>query len=112
MNRLAAKRFNVSGNHNCGKAQEDDCSYNVRDASPTVNPNLVVPADGLKCAPETVSEVEPDGHEPNQIADNNQRFAEVELHPSCAVSHTKLVGGDAGNLGKLHFVPELAQVKS
>lgn len=47
--------------------EEDDCCYDCADASCPLKPDLVVPADGLKHAPEAVCKVEPYGYEPYDV---------------------------------------------
>ena len=49
------------------ETNEDDGSEYVADNFQTFDPNVIVPADGVKCTPETVSKVEPDSCKPDLI---------------------------------------------
>ena len=53
-------------------------SFSRRSVEP-LEPFVVVPSDGLECAPEAVAEVQPDGYEPNQVEDGDSDAAEGAL---------------------------------
>jgi hypothetical protein len=68
-------------------------------------------AQGLHRAPETMREVEPDGHDPEKIENGINRIGKGVLDPG------ETVGGvvshfDVSQLGKHHVSPEIVQVEN
>ena len=62
-----------------GSAQEhghDDGAHDDADNLQAGQPLLVVPADGLEHAPETVVQVQPDGDEPNNVQSQDPLLTE------------------------------------
>ena len=49
------------------ECQHKDGGVGDTDGLPTVEPNFSAPAKSVHCAPETVREVEPDSHEPDDV---------------------------------------------
>src|SRR5574344_1174294 len=70
---------------------------------PTLKPNLAAPTESVHCAPESMREVEPDCHKPDDvehyIAGVGKRVNDV----SETVGRI-MRGGNAGELGKHHVV--------
>ena len=59
--------FNESEDSNCDETKYQDSSDDVGNYMPAFDPDIVVESQGLECAPETVSQVEPQGYEPDDV---------------------------------------------
>ena len=63
----------------CKTYAEESCE-SLTSPHESVLPYLVAPADCLECAPETVSKVEPESCEPDDVDDYHPDVTESELH--------------------------------
>ena len=61
------------------EAYEDEGCKCLSDDLESLLPNLVAPSDGLECAPESVSEVEPESCEPSDVDDHHPYASECLL---------------------------------
>ena len=114
---LVAEALRVEEKGYEGEAYADERSHDGGDTFPTVEPLLVVPADGVDGAPEAVREVEPQGYVPDQIAQNHEGLAEVVADEGGSVLRRDHLAGQrhfmvSGEFSEHHLVPELTQVKA
>ena len=99
--------FHIEHNSRESESGQNDRSPYVTDELPTAEPHLVAPTQRLKRAPEAVSQMEPDGHKPNQVEHQIERAAENLLNQVDTA-----FGVLAQDFRQLHFAPEVDQMRS
>ena len=92
------------------EAEDEECRVHCTDGLPTVEPYLTIPAKCLHCAPETVSEVEPESHEPYDVENYINRVGEGVLDVGKTVSRI-VRNVETYKLSKHHVVPEVPEVE-
>ena len=92
---------------NSNETEDYNCHEKVSDDVQPLLPDLVAHADCLESAPETVSEVETEGAEPNDVDKYHppvpECLVEQEIRVSSMLAH---------ELFELHFSPEMVEVES
>ena len=71
-----AEAAQIEHDHDEREAKEHDRGYDVGDTLEPRKPRLVIPADRMESAPESVRQVKPYGGEPNEVDDAVDRAAE------------------------------------
>ena len=106
-----------------GCATEGKCQYHNEEAEheqgcvdkadhlPTAEPGLTVPAQGVHSTPETVRQVEPDGHEPDDVEHHIDGIREGRLNLSETIGGSRVEMDRGEQLGKHHVVPEVEEVQ-
>ena len=89
--------------------QDDEGSDDHADHLETLHPGLAAPAHGLEHAPETMDEVKPDGHEPQQVQGQDPPPTEGRDQQAVRIV---LKRADTEHLRQLHLGPEMAQVEA
>ena len=95
---------------NCYEDEADKADQDDSDDFDPLHPYASAPADSLEHAPESVSEMEPECHEPNDVQSGDPPVAEVVGQKDVRIVLIKL-GSDLEELGHLHVSPELGKVE-
>lgn len=69
-----AEAAQIEHDHDEREAKEHDRGYDVGDTLEPRKPRLVIPADRMESAPESVRQVKPYGGEPNEVDDAVDRL--------------------------------------
>lgn len=106
---LAAKTVcSAVRNYNyCCKGKNDETTNHAADPFPAVEPDHVVPADSLECAPETVADMHVKNNEPYKIEDRDPDVAECLLK-----KEVWILCLSTSELLELHVLPEMRKVKT
>ena len=84
-----------------------DGSEDVSSNFPTFDPNVVVQTEGLECAPETVSQVEPQSSKPYQVDDGYKQVSKGTVHQEVRIHLVFSL-----EVEELHVSPEVGQVET
>ena len=105
----AAERTGPEAYDNGCEHQDEHGGIGIADALPAAEPQFAAPSQGLKCAPETMGEVEPQGGEPYEVEDAVNGVGEGGTNPVGTVSGIHGLG--THEFGKHHVVPEVIEVQ-
>ena len=104
-----AVRLRVGVDSSGHEQENDDGGDDDADDLEALQPLLVVPADGLEHAPETVLQMQEQGDEPHDVQGYDPPFAEGGHEQGVGIV---LIVADAEHLGKLHLGPEMGEMES
>ena len=103
--RLAESIDCDSNEHEADQGSDDDA-----DDLESLEPGLSAPAHSLEHAPESVCEVEPEGHEPYDVDNGDEPVSEVVVQEDVRIVLIEL-RSYLEELRHLHVGPELGQVE-
>ena len=95
----------------CGgdEQEDDDDGDDGSDDLEPLEPGLSAPADSLEHAPESMSDVQTHGNEPDDVEDHDPPLAEGDVQQEVGIV---LIIADSEHLGKLHLGPEMGEMES